>query len=419
MPAWSSAGLRRRLSSREGAQAAAIDLDGQTLVNFGSNDYLALAADPRLAAAAIATIQSEGVGSGASPLVTGRSRAHERLEQRLAEFEGTEAALVFPSGFAANLAAVAALAGPGDVVFSDAKNHASLWDGCRLSRADVRAYPHADWRQLDAALGRAAGYRRRLIVTDGLFSMDGDLAPLVELAGVARRHEAMLLVDEAHATGVFGAGGRGVAEHLGVEASVTARVGTLSKALGCSGGFICGSRLLIEWLIHRARSYIYSTAAPAAISAAALAALEIVIAEPQRGSELLHRAAAVRERLAGRGWPLGGSMAGCVERTGGETTCPAKGRTPENGRPCSEPVRATHQVSQKCASQIIPIMIGEPKRAVELSQRLRERGLLVPAIRPPTVPEGEACLRISLTWGHTEEQIAALVEELGAGATWK
>ena len=214
------AGLRRRLSSREGAQAAAIDLDGQTLVNFGSNDYLALAADPRLAAAAIATIQSEGVGSGASPLVTGRSRAHERLEQRLAEFEGTEAALVFPSGFAANLAAVAALAGPGDVVFSDAKNHASLWDGCRLSRADVRAYPHADWRQLDAALGRAAGYRRRLIVTDGLFSMDGDLAPLVELAGVARRHEAMLLVDEAHATGVFCAGGRGVAEHLGVEASV-------------------------------------------------------------------------------------------------------------------------------------------------------------------------------------------------------
>ena len=191
------------------------------------------------------------------------------------------------------------MAGPGDVVFSDAKNHASLWDGCRLSRADVRAYPHADWRQLDALLARASGYRRRLIVTDSLFSMDGDLAPLVELAEVARRHEAMLLVDEAHATGVFGAGGRGVAEHLGVEEAVTARVGTLSKALGCAGGFISGSRLLIEWLVNRARSYIYSTAAPAAISAAALAALEIVIAEPQRRRELLQRAAALRAATRG------------------------------------------------------------------------------------------------------------------------
>ncbi len=365
------AGLRRRLNTREGCQAAKIVLDGQELVNFGSNDYLALAADPRLAAAATATIQVEGFGSGASPLITGHSATHERLERRLAEFEGTEAALVFPSGFAANLAAVTALAGPGDVVFSDAKNHASLWDGCRLSRADVRVYPHADWRQLDARLARASSYRRRLITSDSLFSMDGDLAPLVELAELARRHDAMLLVDEAHATGVFGAGGRGVAEHLGVEQAVTARVGTLSKALGCAGGFVSGSRLLIEWLINRARSYIYSTAAPAAISAAALAALDIVIAEPHRRRELLQRAAVCRERLAARGWTLGRS-----------------------------------------ASQIIPIVVGEPRRAVELSQRLRQHGLLVPAIRPPTVPEGEACLRVSLTWGHTAEQIAALVEEL-------
>jgi 8-amino-7-oxononanoate synthase len=408
LAALDQAGLRRRLSARDGAQAATIVLDGQSLVNFGSNDYLALAADPRLASAATAAIQADGFGSGASPLITGRSRTHERLEQRLAEFEGTEAALVFPSGFAANLAAVTALAGPGDVVFSDAKNHASLWDGCRLSRADVRAYPHADWQRLDAALARASGCRRRLIVTDSLFSMDGDLAPLVELAEVARRHEAMLLIDEAHATGVFGLGGRGVAEHLGVEESVTARVGTLSKALGCSGGFICGSRLLIDWLTQRARSYIYSTAAPAAISAAALAALEIVIAEPQRGGELLQRAAALRARLAALGWTLGGSM-GCVERTGGEMIGSARSRTPEKIHRGSDPVRATHDVP---ASQIIPIVVGQPQRAVEISQRLRQRGLLVPAIRPPTVPEGEACLRISLTWGHSEEQIAALVEAL-------
>jgi 8-amino-7-oxononanoate synthase len=363
------AGLRRRLSAREGGQAAKIVLDGQELVNFGSNDYLGLAADPRLAAAATAAIRAEGFGSGASPLITGRSATHERLERRLSEFEGAEATLLFPSGFAANLAAVAALAGLGDVVFSDAKNHASLWDGCRLSRADVRAYRHADWKQLDALLARTSGCRRRLIVTDSLFSMDGDLAPLVELAEVARRHAAMLLVDEAHATGVFGPGGRGVAEFLGVEAAVTARVGTLSKALGCAGGFVSGSRLLIEWLTNRARSYIYSTAAPAAISAAALAALEIVIAEPQRRQDLLQRSAALRARLAALGWLCGSST-----------------------------------------SQIIPIVVGEPQRAVELSQRLRQRGLLVPAIRPPTVPAGEACLRVSLTWGHTEEQIAALVE---------
>ena len=419
------AGLRRRLSTREGGQAATIVLDGQSLVNFGSNDYLALAADPRLAAAATAAVQSEGFGSGASPLITGHSAAHQRLEQRLAEFEGTEAALVFPSGFAANLAAVTALAGPGDVVFSDAKNHASLWDGCRLSRADVRAYPHADWQQLDVLLARASGYRRRLIVSDSLFSMDGDLAPLVELAEVARRHEAMLLVDEAHATGVFGAAGRGVAEHLGVEGAITARVGTLSKALGCAGGFVGGSRPLIEWLVNRARSYIYSTAAPAAISAAALAALEIVIAEPLRRQELLQRAAALRQRLAARGWSLGRSAVGCVERTAGEvvnsgTMYPwSRTQTLEKAQHGSEPVRATHHGSKApvlhppyAGSQIIPIVVGQPQRTVELSQRLRQHGLLVPAVRPPTVPEGEACLRISLTWGHSEEQIAALVEGL-------
>ena len=365
-------GLLRRLSARESPQAAEIVVDGQPLVNFGSNDYLALAADSRLAAAATAAIQAEGFGSGASPLITGHSAVHQRLQERLAEFEGTEAALLFPSGFAANLAAVTALAGPGDVVFGDAKNHASLWDGCRLSRADVRVYRHADWRQLDAHLRRASGYRRRLIVTDGLFSMDGDLAPLVELAEVARRHEAMLVVDEAHATGVFGDRGRGTAEYLGVEDAVTARVGTLSKALGCAGGFICGSRPLIDWLINRARSYIYSTAAPAVISAAAMAALDIVIAQPQRRRELLQRAAALRRRLAELGWSVGQS-----------------------------------------ASHIIPIVVGQPQRAVELSRQLRWQGLLAPAIRPPTVPEGEACLRVSLTYGHSEEQIAAPVAALG------
>jgi 8-amino-7-oxononanoate synthase len=398
LAALDEAGLRRRVVSRNGPQGATIALAGQSLVNFGSNDYLELAADPRLAAAATAAIAAEGLGSGASPLIAGQSETHARLEQRLAEFEGTEAALLFPSGFAANLAAVSALAGPGDVVFSDAKNHASIWDGCRLSRADVRAYPHADWRQLETLLGRASAYRRRLIVSDSLFSMDGDLAPLEELADVGRRHEAMLLIDEAHATGVFGQRGRGAAEHLGVEDGVTARVGTLSKALGCSGGFISGSRDLIDYVINRGRPYIYSTAAPAAIAAAAMAALDIVAAEPHRRRELLQRAASLRQRLAAQGWTLGPSVGKRGQSPFVRSTLRA---VPANGDCPLFP------------SQIIPIVVGSPQRAVELSKQLRSRGLLVPAIRPPTVPEGEACLRVGLTWGHTEEHIAALVEAMG------
>jgi 8-amino-7-oxononanoate synthase len=365
-------GLRRRLTTRQGPQGARLILDGRPYVNFGSNDYLALAGDARLAAAAIATLREEGLGSGASPLITGRGDAHRRLEARLAEFEGTEAALVFPSGFAANTGTIAALVGPGDAVFADAKNHASLWDGCRVSRADVRVYPHADWQALDRLLAAAGKYRRKLVATDGLFSMDGDLAPLVELADVAERHAAMLLVDEAHATGVLGPCGRGAAELLGVEHRVSVRIGTLSKALGAAGGLAAGSRLLIEWLVNRARPYIYSTAGPPAVAAAALTALEIVAAEPERRRDLLGRADVLRRALAEQGWDVGRST-----------------------------------------SQIIPIVVGEPARAVELSARLREQGLLAPAIRPPTVPEGEACLRISLTCGHTQEMVERLVKATG------
>jgi 8-amino-7-oxononanoate synthase len=365
-------GLGRRVGVRTGPQAARVAVDGRELVNFGSNDYLALAADPRVAGAAAEAARADGWGSGASPLIYGHSAWHERLQQRLAEFEGTEAALLFSSGYAANTGTIAALAGPGDVVYSDRNNHASLWDGCRLSRADVRAYAHGDWRDLERLLGRSQRYRRRLIVTDSLFSMDGDLAPLGELADLAGRYEAMLLVDEAHATGVFGASGRGVAEHLGAEGRIAVRVGTLSKALGCAGGFVAGSRLLVQWLVNRARSYVFSTAMPAANAAGAMAALEIVRQQPERRQVLLTRAAELRRRLAAQGLDLGRS-----------------------------------------ASQIIPVVVGEAERAVRMGAALRERGLLVPAIRPPTVPEGEACLRISVTYGHGPEAIERLVEALG------
>ena len=367
-------GLLRGLATRLGPQTTRVAVEGRELVHFGSNDYLGLAADPRIGGTVAEAVRQFGWGSGASPLILGHSRLHQSLEQDLAEFEGTEAALVFSAGFAANVGAIAALVGPGDVVFTDRKNHASLLDGCRLSRADVRVYPHGDWREVERLLARPdrRPYRRTLIVTDGLFSMDGDLAPLGELGDLAQRHEAMLLVDEAHATGVFGRQGRGVVEHLGVEGQVPVRVGTLSKALGSIGGFVAGSRSLVEWLVNKARPYVFSTALPAAACAAARAALAVVRDEPHRRVGLLERAAALRSRLAEQGWDVGRS-----------------------------------------ASQIIPLVVGDPRRAVHLAAALRQRGLFVPAIRPPTVPEGESCLRISLTCGHSEEMTEQLLEALG------
>lgn len=373
LEALSGADLVRRRRVRAGAQTAETVIDGRTLVNFGSNDYLALAADGRLAAAAAEAL-ADGWGSGASPLVTGYTSWHQRLEDHLARFEGTEAALLFTSGFAANTGAIAALVGPGDTVFTDRKNHASLLDGCRLSRADVRVYAHNAPGDLGRLLERSRPAGRRLIVTDSLFSMDGDLAPLAELADLAERHDAMLLVDEAHGTGVFGPRGRGVAEHFEADERIDVRIGTLSKALGCSGGFVAGSRRLVEWLVNRARPYVFSTAAPAANAAAAMAALDIVAAEPERREGLLARAAELRRELAARGWNTGAS-----------------------------------------ASQIIPVIVGQPQRALQLSARLMDRGLYVPAIRAPTVPEGEACLRISLTAAHTPAMIEALVDGMGVG----
>ncbi len=364
--------LRRRLVDRGGPQGPDILLGGRPVVNFGSNDYLNLAADPRLAHAAVAALR-EGVGSGASPLICGHTLAHAELEHALAEFEGTEAALVFPSGFAANAGTIAALAGPGDVVLADRKSHASLLDGCRLSRADFRVFGHNDVAKLDILLGKASQARRRLVVTDSLFSMDGDLAPLADLADVCRRHGAMLLVDEAHATGVFGPQGRGVAEQAGVEHRVSVRVGTLSKALGCAGGFVAGSQSLIDWLVNRARSYVFSTALPAPVAAAARAALDVVKTEPEPRRRLLARAAALRRRLMELGWNVGASD-----------------------------------------SQIIPVVVGDPARAVALSARLLGQGLFVPAVRPPTVPDGQSCLRISLTAGHDEARIERLLAAMAA-----
>jgi len=354
------AGLRRHSRTRESCQGRIIRFGQQELLNFGSNDYLGLAADSRIIQAASEAIHREGWGSGASPLICGRSISHAALE-----------ALVFPTGFAANSGTIGALVGPGDVVYCDKKNHASLLDGCRLSRADFRVFPHGDVDTLDHLLARPHKHRRRLVVTDGLFSMDGDLAPLDQLVEVCHRHSAMLLVDEAHATGIFGRLGRGVAEHFGVASEVQVRVGTLSKALGSVGGFVAGERRLIEWLIHKARPYMFSTAPPAAACYAALTALEIVKTEPHRRETVLHLSATLRKALRDDGWNIGNSV-----------------------------------------SQIVPIVVNSPDRAVLLSNGLCEHGLFVPAIRPPSVPEGEACLRVSLTYLHQPEDLGRLVRTL-------
>ncbi len=362
-----SAHLLRHGVKRYGSQTANVVIDGRAYINFSSNDYLGLAADPRLAAAVTRTVEEEGWGSGASPLVTGRGELHAQLEDALAKFEQTEAALLFPTGFSANCSSIPALVEREDYVFSDSKNHASIIDGCRLSGAHVEIYRHNDVDHLRSKLESAPRNSRRLVVTDGLFSMDGDFAPLDRLAALATDYDAMLMVDEAHATGVIGEHGRGVCEVFGVEEKVSLRVGTLSKSLGSCGGFVVGQRRLIELLRNRARAYVFSTATPAAAARAGLAALEIVRSEPQRRVQLRQHAEQLRERLESAGLNIGTSR-----------------------------------------SQIIPVILGDARRAMSLAQQLRERGLLVPAIRPPSVPVGEALLRISLSYLHSREMIETL-----------
>lgn len=371
--------LHRRLPAPLTRMGPIVQIDGRALINFASNDYLGLAGDERLARAASQACLEEGVGRGSSPLICGRSSLHHQLEERLAQFERCERALLFPSGYAANTGVVSALAGRGDAVLSDAKNHASIIDGCRLSRAEVHTYPHADCEALESLLQRVQAKRRRLIVTDSVFSMDGDLAPLPRIAELADKYDAMLMVDEAHATGVFGRRGSGLVEYwqdrttsADLQRRVHVHVGTLSKALGSAGGFVAGSEPLIQWLANRARSYFYSTAQPSAASAAALAALQIVQTEPQRRTALLQSAERLRAELRRQGWDLGAS-----------------------------------------ASQIVPIVVGSSERALQVAARLREQGFWVPAIRPPSVPPGEALLRLSLAASHTPEMIEQFVEALG------
>ncbi len=358
------AGLYRKLRRVEGEQGPTLILDGREVINFSSNNYLGLANHPRLREAAKEAIDRYGCGSGASRLISGNMALHEELEQKIATFKGTEASLVFNSGFQANVGLLSTLAGEGDVVFSDALNHASIIDGCRLSRAKVAVYKHCDVNELEYKLKDCPHDARKLIVTESLFSMDGDEAPLSEIVELAETFGAMVMVDEAHATGLYEPSGAGMVAKLGLGERIFVQMGTLGKALGGFGAYVAGSRSLREFLINRCRSFIYSTSLPPAVMAIAIAAIDLVKREPERRHALWANCAALRDGLRNLGYPLGNSQ-----------------------------------------SPILPLLVGDATKCMELSQRLLERGIFAQGIRPPTVPSGTSRLRITLMATHTKEHI--------------
>jgi 8-amino-7-oxononanoate synthase len=375
-----SSGLRRRLRLVEGPQGPRVLLDGQPVLLLCSNNYLGLADHPRLRRAAADAALSLGTSAGASRLISGSMSIHAELEDRLASFKGTEAALLFGSGYLANTGTIAALAQRGEVVCSDELNHASLIDGCRLAGAETFIYRHADTEHLEWGLRRAAG-RASLIVTDGVFSMDGDLASLGELSVLARRHRCRLMVDEAHATGCLGPGGRGSVAAAGLTGEVDVIVGTLGKALGGYGAYVCGSRDLADFLVNSARPFIFSTAPPPPAVAAASAALELLEERPRRVDRLRANAAALRAGLRAEG----------LEPLGAET-------------------------------QIVPLVVGEAGEAMALCERLLEEGVFAQAIRPPTVPPGTCRLRLTVMATHRVSDlrraarlIGSATRELGLG----
>ena len=359
-----SKNLRRRMRLVDGPQGREIVLDGKKVLNFCSNNYLGLADDPRLRQAAIDSLIKEGVGSGASRLVCGNMSAHEQLERRLAEFKRTESCLVFNTGYMANVGVISSVCERGDIIFSDKLNHASIIDGILLSQADFKRYPHNDTDTLAEWLKSSTKYRRRLIVTDSVFSMDGDVAPLTRIVELAQAHDAMVMVDEAHAFGVLGANGRGAVEELDLEGKIAIQMGTLSKAAGVFGAYVCASRTLTEFLLNRTRSFIYTTALPPSIAAAAVAAVDIIEHEPARRRLLKRNAEFVRTELGAMGFDTLNSV------------------TP-----------------------IIPIMVKESPLALSFSQKLLEQGIFVQAIRPPTVPANTARLRVTVMATHTPDDL--------------
>jgi 8-amino-7-oxononanoate synthase len=363
--------LYRRLRDVETPPDPIVRVDGRDVLLFCSNNYLGLANDARVKRAAIACLETYGVSSAASRLISGNTTPHRKLEVDLARALQTEAALVYPTGYAANLGVIPTVVGPKDIIFSDSLNHRSLIDACRLSRAAVVVYDHADANDLASKMREHTTGRRRLIVTDGVFSMDGDLAPLDKLAELSREHSAILMVDDAHATGIFGVTGAGTAEHFGVRDEVDIVVTSASKGLGTFGGVVAGRQELIDLLINRSPAFIFTSAIPPDICAATSEALAVLDAEPERRATLLSHAKLVRDSMSELGLDTCGSQ-----------------------------------------SHIIPVLTGDPAETLAAANFLIDHGIFVLGIRPPTVPEGRSRLRISLMSTHTDAHIESLLGAL-------
>ncbi|WP_065409451.1 8-amino-7-oxononanoate synthase [Pseudobacillus wudalianchiensis] len=359
-------GLHRQLKTMHSAPCSKVVINGRNQLVFSSNNYLGLANDERLVYAAETILHEFGVGSSGSRLTTGHTEWHQKLENKIAAFKQTEAALLFSSGYLANVGVLSSLPEKGDVVFSDQLNHASIIDGCRLSRADTIIYNHVDMKDLEEKLKDSDSYRRRFIVTDGVFSMDGTIAPLDQIMTLARSYGAFVIVDDAHATGVLGENGRGTSEYFGVSPDIV--IGTLSKAVGAEGGFVAGSRVLIDFLLNHARTFIFQTAIPPSICAAAYAAFEIIEHSKEKRRLLLSRIKQIKNSLEKMGYTVKGDD------------------TP-----------------------IIPVIIGDTYKAVAFASRLQEEGIYAPAIRPPTVAIGESRIRLTVTADHSLKEIDHLL----------
>jgi 8-amino-7-oxononanoate synthase len=345
-----------------------VRMNGERVLLLCSNNYLGLANDPGLKEKALRAIEKWGCGSGGSRSISGSLAIHRLLEEKLARFHRCEAALLFNSGYSANLSLLTSLMEEGDAIFSDALNHASIVDGCRLSKASVQIYRHLEMKHLESLL-QENQERRRLIVSDGVFSMDGDLAPLSEIVQLAKRYEALTMVDEAHAIGVFGPNGCGTTEHFQLSQEVDIRMGTFGKALGCFGAYVAGSKSLIEFLINRGRVFLYTTAIPPSVSASVMASLDIVEQQPERRERLWENVQTLRQGLNHLGFD-----------------------------------------TLKSEAHIIPVLIGEPEETMEMDRRLLEKRVFVQGIRPPTVPEGKCRLRVTVMATHTREDINFALE---------
>jgi glycine C-acetyltransferase len=365
LTAWKQAGTYQRLRILESESAAESRFDGKEVINLASNNYLGLTTHPKLREAALEATRRYGVGSGAVRTISGTMTLHMQLEERIARFKNVEACVVFQSGFAANAGTVAAVLTPEDHIISDELNHASIIDGCRLSRAKIHVFPHKDVAAAERKLADLDGKPgRKLLITDGVFSMDGDIGPLPGLVEAAEKHGAIMMVDDAHSSGVLGRNGRGTIDHFNLHGRVHIQVGTLSKAVGVLGGYVCGSRALIEFLYHRARPFLFSTSHPPAVAASCMAAFDVLEEEPERIERLWDNTRYFKKGLAAAGFNTGVS------------------ETP-----------------------ITPVMVGEARMAHALSAALFEEGVLATGIGFPTVPEGKARVRTIVAATHTREEL--------------